>query len=106
MTDIISLIPALVTGILLGGCFFGGLWWTVQKALVSSSPAALFLISSFMRTAIVLVGFYFVSDGHWQRLLACLFGFVLARPIVIRITLRLEAESCKRKQEGSHAAHS
>jgi F1F0 ATPase subunit 2 len=37
-----------------------------------------------VRTAVVLVGFYLVSDGKWERMLACLVGFVLARFIVMR----------------------
>src|ERR1035438_6381230 len=31
MTDALRLVLALVTGLLLGAIFFGGLWWTVRK---------------------------------------------------------------------------
>ena len=31
MNEILNLVLNLVTGILLGAIFFGGLWWTVQK---------------------------------------------------------------------------
>jgi hypothetical protein len=34
---------------------------------------------------VVVAGIYFVADGHWQRLLACLLGFVIARFIVTRV---------------------
>ena len=36
--------------------------------------------------SIVLAGFYFVGRGHWERLLVCLLGFVIARFIVMRLT--------------------
>ena len=36
--------------------------------------------------SLALAGFYFVAGGHWQRLLACLLGFVIARLIVTRLT--------------------
>ena len=81
------LTPALAgtAGLLLGAIFFGGLWWTVRVGVASSRPALLFLGSLLLRTVVVVAGFYFVGDGHWQRLLACLFGFVVARIIVMRL---------------------
>lgn len=70
--------------------FFGGLWWTVHKIVASKRPALLFVGSLLFRTSLVLTGFYVVADGHWQRLLSCLLGFVFARFIVSRLT-RLSA---------------
>lgn len=73
-------------GVVLGVFFFGGLWWTVQKAL-SSPRAALWMVGSFVvRMAVTVGGFYLIADGHWQRVLACLAGFLLARVVVTRIT--------------------
>ena len=86
MNETVTLVLALVTGVLLGGMFFGGLWWTVCKSVSSKQPAFLFLGSLLLRTSIVLVGFYFVARGHWERLLVCLLGFVLARLIITRLT--------------------
>ncbi|MGB5511607.1 MAG: ATP synthase subunit I [Woeseiaceae bacterium] len=81
------LMPALagMAGLLLGAIFFGGLWWTVRLGVASRRPALLFLGSLLLRTVVVVAGFYFVGDGHWQRLLACLFGFVIARVLVTRL---------------------
>jgi F1F0 ATPase subunit 2 len=76
------MILALLAGVLLGAVFFGGLWWTVQRGVSSSWPAAWFLGSLVLRTAIVLVGFHFVSGGRGDRLLACLLGFIIARFLV------------------------
>jgi F1F0 ATPase subunit 2 len=70
----------------LGAIFFGGLWWTVLKGVASPRPALWFLGSLLLRTGMVVAGFYFVSGGDWKRLLACLFGFVIARLIIIRLT--------------------
>ena len=79
---------AWLAGLLLGGIFFGGLWWTVRKSLSSQRPALWLLPSLLLRMSITLAGFYFVSDGHWQRWLLCLLGFIMARLIV---TLRLRS---------------
>lgn len=77
---------AALAGVALGTLFFGGLWWTVQRAAVSPRPALWFGPSLLLRIAVVAGGFYLVGDGTWQRLAACLGGFVLARAAVLRAT--------------------
>lgn len=76
---------AFAAGLLLGAFFFGGLWWTVRKGVSAKRPALMFLGSLLLRTAATVAGFYVVGGGHWQRLLACLLGFVIARFIVTRL---------------------
>jgi F1F0 ATPase subunit 2 len=78
---------AAVAGALLGAVFYGGLWWTVRRGLVSRRPAVWFLTSLVVRTAVALLGFYAVFRGDWRRLVACLAGFVLARILVTRLTI-------------------
>jgi len=86
MNETLSLFLALVTGVLLGAMFFGGLWWTVRKGISSKRSALWFFSSLLLRTSIALAGFYFITRGHWERMLMCLLGFVIARLIVIRLT--------------------
>ena len=86
MNDTFRLMVALVAGLLLGAVFFGGLWWTVQKGVSSKRPALWFVGSLLVRTSIAVAGFYFIARGHWQRLIVCLIGFVVARLIVTRLT--------------------
>jgi F1F0 ATPase subunit 2 len=85
MHEAVTLVSAGVAGLLLGGFFFGGLWWTVRKGVTARRPALLFMLSLVLRTTVAVAGFYVVGDGHWQRLLACLFGFVLARFMITRL---------------------
>ena len=93
MNETLILVLALATGVLLGAIFFGGLWWTVQKGVSSKRPALWFFGSLLLRTSIALVGFYFIARGHWERLLVCLFGFVMARVIVTQLS-RVEDKPC------------
>ena len=86
MAELLTLAAALVAGILLGAFFFGGLWWTVRKGMTSERVALWFFGSMLLRTGVVMLGFYFVMGDSWQRLLAGLLGFVLARLIVTRLT--------------------
>jgi F1F0 ATPase subunit 2 len=92
MSDILALHLALLAGALLGAFFFGGLWWTVQKGVRSERPALWFLGSMLLRTCMILAGFYYVSQGHWSRLVVCLLGFVIARVIVVKRLTRATAE--------------
>jgi F1F0 ATPase subunit 2 len=92
MNDILALALASLAGALLGAFFFGGLWWTVRKGVASERPALWFFGSLLLRTGMVLAGFYFVSQDHWSRFLACLAGFVIARVIVVKWLTRAPAK--------------
>jgi len=86
MNEVLRLALALSAGMLLGTVFFGGLWWTVRRGVCSERPASWFFGSLLLRMSITLAGFFFVSDGHWDRLLLCLVGFVVARLVVTWLT--------------------
>jgi len=84
VSNLLPLILALAAGIGLGVFYFGGLWLTVRRLPTAERPALLSLLSFFARLGVVLSGFYLVMDGHWQRLLVCLLGFLGARVILVR----------------------
>jgi len=86
MTEMLALVLAWAAGGVLGAIFFGGLWWTVRKGVASKQPALWVFGSLLLRMSIALAGFWFVSGRHWDRLLACLLGFVIARFIVTRLS--------------------
>ncbi|NIR30469.1 MAG: ATP synthase subunit I [Gammaproteobacteria bacterium] len=75
---------ALAAGAALGLVFFWGLWKTVDRLPQARRPALWMLVSLLLRSSLVLGGFYFLArDGHWERVLAALLGFVLARVLLI-----------------------
>jgi F1F0 ATPase subunit 2 len=104
MNEPLTLGLAWVAGGLLGALFFGGLWWTVRKGVSSRHAALWFLGSVLARMSIALAGFYFVAGGHWERLLACLFGFVIARAIVTRLTRPSAQTPIRSAREARHAS--
>jgi len=83
MNDTSSLFLAWLAGGALGSLFFFGLWWTVKKGVSFKRPALLFSGSLLLRMGITIAGFFFVSAGHWQRLLLCLIGFTMARFVLM-----------------------
>ena len=101
MTDALGFASSLIAGLLLGAFFFGGLWWTVRKGVKSGRVALWFFGSMLLRTCVVMLGFYLLLGDSWQRMLAGLFGFFIARLIVTRITR--EAGQAGPVQEADHA---
>ena len=99
MNEISYIVLAFMAGIVLGMLFFYGLWITVRKAVHAKIPALWFLGSSLIRIAIVLVGFYYISRGNWQRLLVCLIGFITARYIIKHYTSRIKENQSQLKRE-------
>ncbi len=86
MNEGLTWILAGLAGVVIGVVFFGGLWWTVQKVTSSSKGPFWFVGSFVIRMGVALGGFLLVADGHWQRVLACLVGFLVARVVVTRLT--------------------
>ena len=86
MNETLNILLVFVAGLALGALFFGGLWLTVKKAVNSTKPSIIILCSFVARMAVVLIGFYFIGAGNWQRLMIALAGFIIARLLVIYFT--------------------
>lgn len=75
----IALFISLLAGIMLGGAFYGGLWFTVRRLPLARHPALLALASFWIRSALALASFVFLMKEGWQYGLISLAGFTLAR---------------------------
>ena len=102
MATVLVLVLSALAGAALGTLFFGGLWCTARRGAASSQPALWFFASLLVRMSIALVGFVAVSGGHWERMLTCLLGFVVARAVVMRLT-RPPQGRAHASQEAEHA---
>lgn len=85
MSEVLILIFCLLAGAALGTFFFVGLWWTVRIGVSLQNPAFLFLASQLVRTGSVLFAFYYLSQGHWTRLLCGFIGFLISREVIKRL---------------------
>jgi F1F0 ATPase subunit 2 len=106
MSDGIRLIPALLAGVSLGVIFYGGLWWTVRRGVLSKHAAVWFFCSLLLRTGIALAGFYLIAHGHPERLLMSLLGFVMARLIVTKLAGPSVEHHKLPAKEAGHASQS
>ena len=104
MNEILYMVLAFMGGLVLGTLFFGGLWLTMKKVFTSKMPGLFFSGSFLIRAAITMIGFYYISMAHWQRLLICVLGFVVARFLVMRITKQLDAKQIQLTKGGQYEA--
>lgn len=84
MSDILPLIFALLTGIVLGLIYFLGLWETVRRLPRVRRPVLWMLGNLILRLAFMLTGLYLVGYGHWDRLIAALIGILIIRTFLVR----------------------
>lgn len=81
-----SILVAVCAGFLLGGLYFGGLWWTVSRMPGARHPLNLYFGSLTVRLAVILAVFYGVLTYFgWPQLAASVVGFVVARVVLIRL---------------------
>ncbi|HEO69955.1 MAG TPA: ATP synthase subunit I [Candidatus Hydrogenedentes bacterium] len=81
------LITALagLTGLALGLFFFAGLRWTLRRAAAARRPVPLLLGSFAVRVGIVVLGLALVGQDRWDRYVAALLGFLVARIVAVHV---------------------
>jgi F1F0 ATPase subunit 2 len=75
---------AFAVGLALGAFFSLNLWSSVRRMTDDETPWYILYGNFMLRISVVLLGFYLVMDGHWERMMAALAGFVLMREILVR----------------------
>jgi F1F0 ATPase subunit 2 len=66
----------VLAGLGLGLFYFGSRWLTLRLLFTAQPPFAVTLGLFFARIGVVVIALYAVTAGSWQRLGACLFGFL------------------------------
>ena len=84
MIEPASLLLSLAVGFIAGLFFFGALYWTVRRIPHVQRPGLLLAVSFIVRTAVVLGIFYLIMDSTWQRLIAAVLGFIVARFVLVQ----------------------
>lgn len=84
MSQVVFLLLAFAAGLAVGLFYYGGLWLTIRRLPQSRRPAMLTGMSLLVRLSLTSAAFYIVMGGRWERLLACLAGFLLVRVLLVR----------------------
>ncbi len=104
MNETIRLLLVFLAGGFLGLVFFGSLWWSVQKGTTSKRPYLWFFGSLILRMSITLAGFYFIGNGHWERIVVCFLGFFLTRLVLVhQVRFPREKNKIRLEKEEKHA---
>jgi F1F0 ATPase subunit 2 len=82
LNTLFILILMFMAGLALGALYFISLWETVRRLERTEGGARLLAISFVVRLAIILTVFFFLMNGHWERLAAAMIGFVVIRKIL------------------------
>lgn len=84
MVDVGYGLLAVIGGLIAGGIFFGGLWWTVQRIAQSNRPTVLVLGSMVVRLLLAMGVFYGVMalTRHIAYLGIALVAFIGVRMVM------------------------
>lgn len=74
-----SLLLSFAGGLVLGAAYLAALWFTVRRIATARRPGLWLFVSAVVRVTLLLAGFYWLSQGRWQGIVASLFGFIVAR---------------------------
>lgn len=78
------IVLSLLAGLALGVCFYGGLWFTVQRLPTTAHPVLLMLGSYWLRLFGVVVAFVFLARLGLAYAAIAMAGFILGRLAVSR----------------------
>ncbi len=108
MMNELSVVIALLGGLIIGVFFFSGLWITIRRVEHMQRPGIILFASSMTRLVVALAGFYLLAWGRWERLLIAVIGFMLARMVMIRSLGYPEMPSYTKSEEmtSSHGTQS
>ncbi len=81
----------LVVGVLLGGLYYAGLWWTVKSLSRFRRPGLVLTVSFLVRACLLVGGFLLLAGRSPYALFAALIGFTISRFLVVGRSVKCEA---------------
>ncbi|REJ31930.1 MAG: hypothetical protein DIU83_10330, partial [Bacillota bacterium] len=73
------IVVAAVAGLVLGGVYFWGLWWTSRRVGTTAAPGLLFFVSFVVRMAVLLSGLWVVTRGRLVETAVAVVGIMAGR---------------------------
>ncbi len=75
----------IAAGLVLGGLYFAGLWWTLERLGRWRQPAVVLGVSFLVRAALLMTVLLWITGGRPLPIIAALVGFWASRFILCRI---------------------
>ena len=75
----------IAAGLVLGGLYFAGLWWTLERLGRWRQPAVALGVSFFVRAALLMSALLWITGGRPLPIIAALVGFWVSRFIFCRV---------------------
>jgi F1F0 ATPase subunit 2 len=79
INETLHLVISFTIGLALGALYLGTLWIAVRRLPRAKRPGFSLLSSAVLRIVLLLTAWYWIADGSWEILLACLLGFLILR---------------------------
>lgn len=74
----------ILCGFALGVLYFLGLWLTLRDLPAKKHLRFKIVLSFFVRAGLLAAAFFYLMGHNWQRMVALIMGFWLARLVMIR----------------------
>ncbi len=75
----------VAAGLVLGGFYFAGLWWTLERLGRWRQPAVALGVSFLVRAALLMTALLWITGGRPLPIIAALVGFWVSRFIFCRV---------------------
>ncbi len=87
--DPLSLILPLLAGVFIGFIYFTMMYFSMKYMVKAQKPARVLMFGALSRLIFAGVAFYLVMGDRWENIAAALVGFIIARTIFIKQSLKL-----------------
>lgn len=87
-----------LAGLVLGGLYFGGLWWSIARLKRIERKKQFLFLSWVLRSVLLCAGLYGLAVYDAQALLAGAAGLLAARFAIVRFAKRKPAQEKKNRE--------
>jgi F1F0 ATPase subunit 2 len=74
--------------------------------VTAKRPGLIFMGSFFFRISITLIGFYYISNGNWKKLVICMVGFIAARYVIMQVSMKYKGKQELLNEEAGYETES
>lgn len=97
----LSIATGLAAGALMGGLYFGGLWWSVLKIKTVERKKLFLFFSWLFRCVFLCGGLFFLANHNSQMLLGAAVGLLSVRFVIVYQVKRKIPQKIKQEEKAA-----